>query len=51
MSSDCRIGTPDDSSVDKIREKRATATFRKMLPKMGVFNNSASICQRPFGVL
>ena len=43
MSRPSRIGTPEDSSVDSVRQKRATATLRRMLPRIGVFSRIASI--------
>ena len=50
MSRPSRIGTPEDSSVDSVRQKRATETLRRMLPRTGGFSRSASITKRPFSV-
>ena len=41
MSSPSRIGTPEDSSVDSVRQNRATATLRRMLPRIGIFSSDA----------
>ena len=51
MSSDCRIGTPEERSVASVREKRATAILRSIWPMMGTFSVTLSTCLRPFGVL
>ena len=51
MSSDCRIGTPEESRVESVRENLATAIFRKMSPRIGIFKINASMNRRPPGVL
>ena len=38
MSSPSRIGTPDDSSVDSVRQNRATAILRMIMPRIGIFS-------------
>ena len=43
MSSPSRIGTPEASSVDSVRQKRATAILRRIMPSTGVFRLTASI--------
>ena len=43
MSSPSRIGTPDDSSVDSVRQNRATAILRMIMPRIGSFSTSASM--------
>jgi hypothetical protein len=43
ISNDWRIGTPDERSVDKILEKRATAILRIIAPKIGSLKIIASI--------
>ena len=50
MSRPSRIGTPEDSSVDSVRQKRATAILRRIMPRIGIFSSSASIWWRPAGV-
>ena len=37
MSSASRIATPEASSVDNVRQKRATAILRMRTPKTGIF--------------
>ncbi len=39
MSRPSRIGTPEDISVESVRQKRATATLRTMLPRIGIFSS------------
>jgi hypothetical protein len=43
MSRPSRIGTPEASSVDSVRQNRATATLRMMLPRIGILSTVASI--------
>ncbi len=47
MSSDSRIGTPERTSAESVREKRASAVLRTSLPKTGTFSLIASHCLRP----
>ena len=47
MSRPSRIGTPEASSVDSVRQNRATATLRRMLPRIGSFSTIASMMRRP----
>ena len=46
-----RIGTPELRSSDMFCEKRATATFRRRSPMIGMRSISESIFIRPIGVL
>ena len=41
---------PDASSVDNVRQKRATAILRSKIPRIGSFRSSASMFLRPAGV-
>ncbi len=50
ISSPSRIGTPELMSVDSVRQKRATAIFRMMLPSTGIFSDTRSIVRRPLSV-
>ncbi len=50
MSRPSRIGTPDAISVDSVRQNRATAIFRRMGPRIGIFSVIASTTRRPFSV-
>ena len=47
MSSASRIDTPEASSVDSVRQKRATAILRISMPRMGSF--STMRVDRPCG--
>ena len=51
MSSDWRMGTPEESSVESVREKRAMAILRRILPMIGSFSTIWSMRLRPPGVL
>ena len=42
-----RIGTPDDVSVESVRQKRATAILRMSMPRIGIFNTVPSITRLP----
>jgi len=44
------IGTPEAIRVDSVRQKRATAIFRRMLPRIGILSRSPSRTRRPFSV-
>jgi hypothetical protein len=50
MSRPSRIGTPEESSVDSVRQKRATAILRMIIPRIGSLSTMASITYRPAGV-
>ena len=50
MSRPSRIGTPDDISVDSVRQNRATAILRMIGPRIGIFRVIASMTRRPFSV-
>ncbi len=45
------MGTPDESSVESVREKRAMAILRRILPMIGSFSTIWSMRLRPPGVL
>ena len=47
ISSASRIGTPDDTRVPNVRQKRATAIFFKTLPKTGSLRSIPSRTRRP----
>ena len=47
ISRPSRIGTPELISVDNVRQKRATAIFRRMRPSTGAFSIVASTTRRP----
>src|SRR5438309_1736643 len=47
MSSDSRMGTPERTSAERVRENRASAVLRTSLPKIGSFSLIASHCLRP----
>ena len=44
------IETPDANRVDSVRQNRATAIFRMMRPRTGIFSVMPSICFFPPGV-
>ena len=48
ISRPSRIGTPELISVDSVRQNRATAILRRMLPRTGIFSTIASTTRRPF---
>ena len=50
ISRPSRIGTPELMSVERVRQKRATAILRMMFPSTGIFSVVASTTRRPFGV-
>ena len=50
ISSPSRIGTPELISVDRVRQNRATAILRMMLPKTGAFSMPLSTTCRPESV-
>ena len=50
MSSACRIGTPERSSIPAVLEKRDSAVLWKSVPKIGIFSLSASSVARPDSV-
>jgi hypothetical protein len=50
MSRPSRIGTPELISVDSVRQNRATAILRMMLPRIGIFSTIASTTRRPLSV-
>ena len=43
ISNDCKIGTPEDSNVESVRENLATAILRKMSPMIGSLSKSRSM--------
>ncbi len=43
ISSEPRIGTPERSSVENVREKRDSATFWNSGPNTGIFRKNQSI--------
>ena len=47
ISRPSRIGTPELISVDRVRQKRATAILRMMMPRIGIFSMIASTTRRP----
>ena len=51
VSSACMIGTPDLTSVPRVRVNLATATFFRMGPKTGRFSAFPSHQCWPYGVL
>ena len=50
ISSPSRIGTPEVISVDRVRQKRATAILRMMMPSTGSFRTMPSTTRRPRSV-
>ena len=50
ISSAPKIGTPELSSVAKVRANRLTATFWNSGPKTGTLSEIASLMRRPLGV-
>ena len=50
ISRPSRIGTPELIRVDSVRQKRATAILRMMLPSTGIFSTSRRSTRRPFSV-
>src|SRR3989304_1735163 len=46
-----RIGTPDETSVPRVRVKRATDTFRISVPNTGSLSTRGSLSDRPPSVL
>ncbi len=50
MSSACRIGTPERSSMPAVLENRDSAVLWKSEPKTGTFSLNASIVARPASV-
>ncbi len=44
------MGTPEESMVESVREKRATATFCNSDPNIGDLRKSVSMIARPFSV-
>ena len=50
ISSASRMGTPEESSVPRVRVKRATATLRITGPMSGSLRTIASQTSRPFVV-
>ena len=42
ISRPSRIGTPELSSVESVRQNRATATLRMMMPRIGIFSTMRS---------
>jgi len=50
ISRPSRIGTPELISVDSVRQNRATAIFRMMLPRIGAFSTPPSTTRRPLSV-
>ena len=51
ISSASRIGTPEDTSVPRVRQKRATAILRRTEPSTGMRSIAPSMCRRPLYVL
>src|SRR5258708_7935728 len=48
ISSPSRIGTPDEISVESVRQNRATAFFLRMSPIMGALSaNASTMCLPP----
>ena len=50
ISRPSRMGTPEAMSVESVRQNRATAIFRRMLPRIGTFSMIASMTRRPLSV-
>ncbi len=50
MSRPARIGTPELIKVLRVRQNRATATFRRMGPTRGIRRRIESTRRRPSGV-
>ena len=50
MSSACRMGTPERSSIPAVLEKRDSAVLWNSVPKIGIFSLIASRFARPFSV-
>ena len=50
ISRPSRIGTPELMSVDSVRQKRATAILRRMLPSTGSLREILSIVRRPLSL-
>jgi hypothetical protein len=50
MSRPSRMGTPDAISVESVRQKRATAILRRMMPRTGSFSSHAVDHAPPFSV-
>ena len=50
MSSACRIGTPERSSIPAVLENRDSAVLWNSVPKIGILSLIASRFARPFSV-
>ena len=51
MSRLSRIGTPEDVSVASVRQNRATAILRRIMPMIGALSMRPSMTRRPRCVL
>ena len=45
------MGTPELMSVESVRQKRATATLRRIIPRTGALSRVPSMTRRPPSVL
>ena len=50
ISRPSRMGTPEEIRVANVRQNRATAIFRRMIPITGAFSVVASTTRRPLSV-